>query len=84
VKVAVHTHHFSCHYLGFKSKNNMKFCNSASHMSHKCINSFIGSTLDLLEPCLSETVEIVSDLFLFSHSYLISKSQCLGYYTTNL
>jgi len=72
VNVAVHSR-FVPH-LGFKSKNNVKFHNSVSHKSPKCIYSFIVSTLDLLEPGLSdETVETVSDLFLFSHSSLISK-----------
>ena len=57
-----------------KLTNNVKFHNSASYKSPKCIYSFIVSTLDLLEPGLSdETVETVSDLFLFSHSSLISK-----------
>jgi hypothetical protein len=72
-------------HLGFKLKNNVKFHNSASYKSPKCIYSFIVSTLDLLEPGLSdETVETVSDLFLFSHP---RDHQCLGYYTpfcTNL
>jgi hypothetical protein len=40
--------------------------NSASYKSPKYIYSFIVSTLDLLEPGLSdEIVEIVPDLFLF-------------------
>src|SRR6202167_1703143 len=61
-------------HLGFKLKNNVKLCNSASFKSPKYIYSFIVSTLDLLEPGLSdETVETVSNLFLFSHSSLISK-----------
>ena len=72
VNVAVHSR-FVPH-LGFKLTNNVKFHNSASYKSLKCIYSFIVSTLDLLEPGLSdETVETVSDLFLFPHSSIISK-----------
>ena len=58
-------------HLGFKLKNNVKFHSSATHKSPKCIYSFIVSTLNLLESGLSdETVETMSDLFLF---VLISK-----------
>ena len=61
-------------HLGFKSKNNVKFCKSASYKSPRCIYTFIVPTLDILKPGLSdETVEIVSDLFLLSHSSLISR-----------
>src|ERR1700683_902152 len=53
-------------HLSFKLKNNVKPWNSASYKSPKYIYSFIVSTLDLLEPCLSdETAEIVSNLFVF-------------------
>ena len=66
-------------HLGFKPKNNVKFHNSASYKSPKCIYPSIVTTLYFLEPGLSdENVEIVSDLFLFPHSSLIY--QCLGYY----
>jgi hypothetical protein len=50
-------------------KNIVKFRNSASYKSSKCIYSFVLSALGLLEPGLSdETVEIVFDPFLFPHS----------------
>ena len=63
------THTTSC---TTSSKNNVKFCNSASYKS-QCIYSAV-YTLNPLEPGLSdETVEFVSDLFLFSHSFCISK-----------
>src|ERR1700685_3738811 len=58
-------------HLGFKSKNNVKFCNSASYKSPKCIYSFIVPTLDILGPGFS-------DLFLFSHSSLISRPSVSG------
>jgi hypothetical protein len=44
----------------------MWLCTCANNKSPKCIYSFTVSILDLLESGLSdETVEIVSDLFLF-------------------
>ena len=58
-----------CTHGATSSKNNVKICNSASYKPPKYIYPVIGYTLGLLEPGLSdETVEIVSDLFLFSHS----------------
>ena len=52
--------------LSFESKNNMKIHISSSYKSPKC-HSCIISTRVSFQPCLSnETVEIVSDLFLFS------------------
>ena len=62
-------------FLGFKSKNNVKYCNPASYKSPKFIYSSILPNIDFLEPGLSsETVEMVSDLFLFAHSSLIPKT----------
>src|ERR1700691_6163268 len=40
-------------HLGFKSKNNVKFCNSASYKYPKCIYYFIVPTLDIFgQVCL--------------------------------
>ena len=61
-----------------KSKNNVKFCNSASYKSPKFISSSVVPNIDFLEHCLSsETVEMVSDLFLFhqqNYNFLVAFS----------